>query len=59
MRCLRRWGLSKLSFQSESRPDDWPRNGREFRLDCIWDKIDEFEKNPNYKTREVLQAIVS
>lgn len=59
MRCLRHWEWNKLSFQSESRPDDWPRNGREFRLDCIWDKIDEFEKNPNYKIREVLQAIVS
>lgn len=44
---------------SEDRPEDWPRNGREYRLDCIWNKLDEFEKNPSYKTREVLLAIVN
>lgn len=31
-----------MSFMSENRPADWPVNGREFRLDCIWEKLDEF-----------------
>ena len=48
-----------MGFVSESRPDDWPQNGREFRLDCIWDKLDDFEKRPSYRTREVLLAIVN
>lgn len=48
-----------MAFMSENRPDDWPQNAREFRLDCIWDKLDEFEKNPTYKTREVLLALVN
>ena len=48
-----------MSFDSQDRPDDWPKNGREFRLECIWNKLDEFEKNPSYKTREVLLALVN
>lgn len=59
MRCLKRWEWNNLSFESENRPKDWPRNGREFKLDCIWDKLDEFERNPSYKTREVLLALVN
>lgn len=47
-----------MGFESSNRPEDWPRNGREYKLDCIWDKLDEFEKNPSYKTREVLLALV-
>lgn len=46
-------------FESENRPHDWPQNGREARLDCIWDCLNEFEKNPSYKTREVLLAVVN
>ena len=46
-------------FESETRPNDWPQNGREARLDCIWDCLNEFEKNPSYKTREVLLAVVN
>lgn len=48
-----------MSFMSENRPADWPVNGREFRLDCIWENLDEFERNPSYKTRELLLAIVN
>lgn len=48
-----------MSFMSEDRPADWPKNGREDRLDCIWEKLDEFEKNPSYKTREVLLTVVN
>ena len=59
MRCIRHWGWNDLSFNSESRPGDWPQNGREYRLDCIWDKIDAFEQNPSYQTRELLLAFVN
>lgn len=46
-------------FNSENRPDDWPSNDREYRLDCIWDLLDDFEKEPSYRTREVLLAFVN
>lgn len=48
-----------MGFMSENRPDDWPQNAREGRLDCIWDKLDDFEKNPTYKTREILLSLVN
>lgn len=48
-----------MSFDSQERPADWPQNGREFRLDCIWEKLDDFEKHPSYKTREILLALVN
>ena len=41
------------------KPLDWPKNHREFILDCIWKRLDEFEQNPSYKTRERLLALVS
>ena len=46
-------------FESDNKPNDWPCNGREDRLDCIWDALDKFENNPSYKTREILLAIVN
>lgn len=48
-----------MGFESEIKPADWPRNGRELRLDYIWDKLIDFEKDPNYKTREILLATVN
>ncbi len=48
-----------MGFISENRPVDWPKNGREFRLDCILDALDAFENNPSYRTREILLAIVN
>jgi len=48
-----------MSYNSEIRPADWPKNGRENRLDCIWDMLDEFEQKPSYKTRELLLAVVN
>lgn len=41
-----------------TKPDDWPQNGRESKLELIADKIREFEHDPSYKTREVLLAVV-
>lgn len=48
-----------MSFNSKNRPADWPVNFREERLDCIWDKLDDFVNNPTYKTREVLLSYVN
>lgn len=41
------------------RPLDWPKNHREYILDCILEKLDEFEQKPSYRTREGLLALVS
>lgn len=41
-----------------TKPDDWPQNGREAKLELIAEKIREFEQQPSYKNREVLLAIV-
>ncbi len=46
-------------FNSDNRPDDWPSNGRECKLDLIWDQLDAFEKNPSHRTREVLLSVVN
>ena len=47
-----------MNYESIDKPEDWPKNARELKLDIIWNKLDEFEKNPNYRTREVLSALV-
>lgn len=41
-----------------TKPNDWPRNGREAKLELIAEKIREFELNPSYRSRELLLAIV-
>lgn len=41
-----------------SKPADWPKNEREFELELIKEKLQEFEENPTYKTREVIIVIL-
>lgn len=41
------------------KPEDWPTNYREWKLDAICEKIETFIDNPTYKNREVLIALVS
>lgn len=41
-----------------TKPNDWPRNGREAKLELIAEKIGEFELHPSYRSRELLLAIV-
>ena len=48
-----------MKFERAIKPDDWPANGREYRLDIIWEKMDDFENKPSYKTREALLAFVN
>ena len=48
-----------MAYITENRPEDWPANSREYKLDCIWDMLDKFQDNPTYKTREVLLSLVS
>lgn len=47
-----------MNFDSENRPIDWPANGREQRLDIIWDLLNKFESKPSYRTRESLLSFV-
>ena len=48
-----------MNFDSENRPNDWPANGREQRLDIMWDLLNKFESKPSYRTRELLLAFVN
>lgn len=48
-----------MQYDAPNKPEDWPSNGREAKLDGIWDLLDDFEKKPSYKTRELLLALVS
>jgi len=43
-----------FEFSTAEKPKDWPTNAREHDIELIEKAIDEFESNPNYKTREVL-----
>lgn len=40
------------------KPKDWPMNAREMALEAVCEKVEEFRKNPSYKTREVLLSLV-
>ena len=43
----------------EDMPNDWPANETELHIDNINRCLDEFIKNPSYKTKEVLISLVS
>ena len=48
-----------FEFSTAEKPKDWPTNAREHDIELIEKAIDEFEANPNYKTREVLITMFS
>ena len=46
--------IEKVAFQ---KPNKWPRNTRELRLDQIDKAIGDFQKDPNYASRERLVCL--
>lgn len=39
------------------RPDDWPCNGYEYRIERLCDAIDAFKAAPSYRTKEIVVSI--
>lgn len=54
------WKGGKMDYEVEAnKPKDWPANAREFSLEQICKAAKEFRENPNYKSRELLLALIS
>ena len=49
----------KSFLESKSKPEDWPINNREAKLEYIYRAVERFKDEPNYKNREVLLAILN
>jgi hypothetical protein len=47
------------TFNMDEKPEGWPANAIECRLENINDQLDEFKKNPSYKNKEVLVSLVT
>ncbi len=43
----------------EDKPERWPANAREQQLERVFNAVEEFRKNPSYKTKEVVLALVN
>ena len=43
--------------ETADKPEKWPANAREQFLDTLCECVEKFEKNPSYKTREVLLSL--
>ena len=43
--------------KTAEKPEKWPANAREQILDTLCECVEEFRKNPSYKTREVLLSL--
>ena len=43
--------------ETAEKPEKWPANAREQILDTLCECVEKFEKNPSYKTREVLLSL--
>ncbi len=41
------------------KPEGWPQNRREWKIDALCDMMDKFRDNPTHKNREVLIALAS
>ena len=50
---------SEMYYEKETaeKPEKWPANAREQILDTLCECVEEFKKNPSYKTREVLLSL--
>ena len=44
---------------TDQKPDDWPANDLEQRLENINNQVGEFKKDPNYKNKEILLSLIS
>ena len=42
---------------NHEKQEKWPANAREQILDTLCECVEKFEKNPSYKTREVLLSL--
>ena len=47
----------EIEEKMAEKPKDWPMNAREMALEAVCEKVEEFRKNPSYKTREVLLSL--
>ena len=43
--------------ETSEKPEKWPANAREQILDKLCEYVEEFKKNPSYKTREILLSL--
>lgn len=46
-------------LEFSEKPDDWPANNREIKLDAIYSMLQKFKDEPNYKNRELLISLAS
>lgn len=49
----------KIEAVSMDKPENWPSNYRESRIQIIFDHLEVFYENPNYKNREILISLIS
>ena len=40
--------------ETSEKPEGWPKNRREWKLDVLCERMEEFKNNPTYKNREIL-----
>ena len=45
--------------ETSEKPEGWPKNRREWKLDVLCERMEEFKNNPTYKNREILIALAS
>lgn len=38
--------------ETSEKPEEWPKNRREWKLDVLCKKMEEFKNNPTHKNRE-------
>lgn len=49
-----------VSFlESEAKPEDWPVNDKEAKLEAVFKAVEKFRGEPSYKTREVMLALIN
>lgn len=46
-------------LDSENKPEDWPVNAREAKLEAVYRAVEQYKDNPNYKNKEVLLALLN
>ena len=46
-------------FVKVDKPNDWPQNQREANLMNVLDAVEAFTKQPNYKNKEILYALIN
>ena len=51
--------IDERMMEEVPRPDDWPVNNRELRIERIYEAMIDFQNNPDYKRKEILSSLVS